>query len=450
MFSDNNRISPRGMFRLVLTEGIGAVLLFSLFLSDELLPLYGGAVLTAAWLLSLLLLKWFFSFGITFSSRHPKAMKLFVHIRGAFLAFGALSLLAFYLNTELLPGTSPLFLCLTVFATAFLIGRKPVEIRCRLCELLCPIIVLPALITLIFSITTIDFTNTERLLALITDTGDFTLTLGIRLLLLALLGAFFCSPWDFFSGDDFPWENANDAYKTMKRASTCLYLPGLVQFLTGEFTYQIHPVLSVSAGIVLYISAALHAFLPKSKNGKIQLAYGLSLLLAAYLTLLSVPAFQVSGTKFIDAKELESRSFVLSLIITEHDGRYSYLCELADYSKEEEVTSRYLTVSSPDSYAKVGGKSLDFSHIDGIVTDCDNLSEEELRNLIRSLARRYRIPGDALFFEKKEFPKTYDYLLTESEEHRLRLGDTLKTLAKNQKLNKSYTLRAFISKSDGS
>lgn len=463
MFSENNKLSVNGIWKLIVTEETGLVLLFAMYFAGQMDILTGVCVITAIFALSCGYLKLVLHMltnqkhDSDFSGKLQKYIK-FKSVVKAFLltGFGVLMLIK-YVDEQLLPGTHTIFIAAAIFVCAFFIARKNIEIRGRLSEFLYLFVLIPVLAVMLYELFRIDYGN---FFTLFTDAlfpaYPLTLTNLIRLLLTAFFSFLILSPWGYLLTDAPFFHEAIPAGRCLYQSAAFLYIVCLIQFLLSELTYNVNPVLSVVISLMMYISAQLHYGMPKKRTLSYFYTAGAFVFLSVMLilpsalnathlyTYLSRTDFHKIYTtkdRIIDARELENRSFVLSMIISADQGEPVFTCELADYSGGAgELSSDYVTLTNLKSYPLSGGKQLDFSHIKAILFDTP--VENSLEDSLSALSEEYRIPGKTLIFQKKDFPRTYDRLISGLDS--ISLGEVLDTLADNQNIRKELMLRNFI------
>lgn len=451
MFSENNKLSVNGIAKLILTEETGLVFLLSMYFAEKMDIVTGICVITSIFAFSCLYLHIVFQVN-----QKPGKLKKFIKTKSAvkaffLLSFGVLMLIK-YVHELLLPGTNTIFITMIIFLCAFFISRKGIEIRGRFCELFYLFVLIPIILTMVYELFCIDYRNFFTTFSgVLLPVYDFTFRNLLKLFLTAFFSFFILCPWGHLLAEEPFFHDADIARKCLYKTSSFLYALFLAQFLMSKLTYNTNPVLSIVISLMMYIATELHYGMPK-RNYFPYIYTGISFVFTAVLlmlpsalqsshlyTYLSEADFDklyVSGDRIIDAKELESRSFVISMIISET----TFTCELADYSNgAENISSRYVTVTNLESYPLSGGKYMDFSHIRAIVLDIpvENFSDGELN----ALAEEYRIPGDTLVFQKKDFPDTYEHLISQLDT--ISLGEVLDTLAENQNISKELMLRNF-------
>ena len=451
MFSENNKLSTRGISRLVLTEETGLVFLLSIYFSEKLDILTGIFVITAVFAFSCLYLHIVF-----LVYKKQGSLKTFIKIKSAvkafvLMGFGVLMLIK-YVHEFVLPGTSTVFIAAAIFVCAFIISRKSIEIRGRFCELFYLFVLVPIIITMIYELCCIDYRNFFTIFSnVLFPDYDMTFRNFLKLFLTAFFSFIILCPWGHLLAEEPFFHDAGTAKNCLFKASAFLYILCLIQFLISKLTYDVNPVLSIVISLMIYIATELHYGMPKHRffpyiyTGISFIFIVILLMLPSALesshlyTYLSETDFNrlyVSGSKIIDARELESRNFVISMIISDE----GFTCELADYSSgSENISSHYVTVWDLESYPLSGGKYMDFSHIRAIVLDTsvDNFSAD----ILHVLADEYRIPGDTLIFQQKDFPETYRHLISQLDT--ISLGEVLETLAENQNISKALMLRNF-------
>lgn len=455
MFSENNKLSTNGIKKLILTEEAGLVFLLSIYFAEKLDILTGFLVISLIFICSCLYLMLVFH-----EYEHPGKLKKYIQIKSfvkAFLlvGFGALMLIK-YVHEFLLPGTNVILTALIIFICAFFISRKEIEIRGRFCELFYIFVCIPIVISMIYEVFCIDYHNFFTTFSnVLLPAYHLTMRNLLKLFLIVVFSFLILCPWGYLLMEEPFFHDKDAAKKCLYQTSLILYLLCIIQFFLSKLTYDINPVLSVAISLMMYISTALHYGMPKRKSlpyiytGCSFLFLIILLMLPAALksthlyTYLSETDFDqlyVSGDNFIDARELENRSFVISMIISEDSSGSLFTCELADYSKGiEQISSEYVTVSHLESYPLSGGKYMDFSHIRAIILDIpeETFSYDDLN----CLAKDCRIPGNTLIFQKENFPDTYEHLISQLEE--ISLGEVLDTLAENQNIKKELMLRNF-------
>lgn len=456
MFSENNKLSINGIKKLILTEETGLVFLLSMYFADKLDILTGFVLISAILICSCLYLN--LIFHIYKKGTGEGALKKYIRIKSAvkaflLLGFGSLMLIK-YTREFLLPNTNVIFSAAVIFLSAFFISRKGIEIRGRFCELFYIFVFLPIIASMIYELFCIDYHNFFAIFSsVLLPQYDLSLRNFFKIFLVAVFSFLVLCPWGYLLLEEPFFHEAEETKKSLLKVSFVLYLLCLFQFLLSKLTYHINPVLSVVISLMMYIATQLHygmtkrKFFPYIYTGcaflfLIALLMLPSLLkkthLYTYLSETDFDKLYVSGSRLIDARELESRSFVISMIISEDESGALFTCELADYSEgTESISSKYITVSHLESYPLSGGKYLDFSHIRAIVLDIseENFSADDLD----ALADEHRIPGNTLIFKEKDFPDTYEHLLSQLEE--LSLGEVLDTLAENQNIKKELMLR---------
>lgn len=456
MFSENNKLSVNGIKKLILTEETGLVFLLSMYFAEKLDILTGFVLISAIFTCSCLYLN--LVFHIYEKGTKEGVLKKYIRIKSAakaflLLGFGALMLIK-YVREFLLPNTNVIFSAAVIFLFAFFISRKEIEIRGRFCELFYIFVFIPVIISMIYELFCIDYHNFFTIISnVLLPQYDLNFRNFLKLFLIGLFSFLVLCPWGYLFLKEPFFHEAKEAKKSLLKVSFLLYLLCLLQFLFSKLTYNINPVLSIVISLMMYIATQLHYGMPKQKffpyiyTGCSFLFLIVLLMLPSFLetthlyTYLSEMNFDklyVSGSHIIDARELESRSFVISMIISEDESGILFTCELADYSEgTESISSEYITVSHLESYPLSGGKYLDFSHIRAIVLD---ISEESFSSDdLDSLADEYRIPGNTLIFREKDFPNTYAHLISQLD--KLSLGEVLDTLAENQNIKKELMLR---------
>jgi hypothetical protein len=453
MFSENNKLSVKGISKLVLTQTLGMTTLFAMYISGQFSLAAGLGLLSAIYLFSCLFLTLVCRIlqnrvdeSGHLNIRFPKAILVNIHVKSFLCVIFAVLILIKYVHEQLLPGTNTIFLAFVIFLFALPTARKPVEIRGRFCELMFFFVAVPILATLIYQICTIDYRNVSSLFAkAIQPSFAWSGRNLLRFFLIAFFSFLFLCPWDYLLKEEPAFHEISETKKALQKVSLMIFLLAVIQFTVCSLTYPVQPVLSVIISVMVYISTALHYGIPNFSYAYTTYAYtAVSFCAAAALMFFcsgglsafdSLAPFEnlyTSGTHLIDAREPESRSFVLSMIIRADEEDTLYICELADYSSGEEITSSYVTLKNLESYAAAGGKPLDFSHIEAVVLDDGDYD-------ISPLLEKYRIPSDTLLFQKDDFPKTYEYLTANLDT--ISLGEVLKTLAKNQNISKEYTIR---------
>lgn len=455
MFSENNKLSVNGIKKLILTEETGLVFLLSIYFAEKLDILTGALVISAIFLCSCLYL-WL----VFHMYEQTGILKKYIRIKSAvkaflLLGFGALMLIK-YVHEFLLPGTNIMLIAAVIFLCAFFISRKGIEIRGRFCELFYIFVFIPIIITMIYEVFCIDYHNFFTIASNVLLPGyDLTLRNFLKLFLVVLFSFFVLCPWGYLLLEEPFFHDAEETRSSLLKVSFLLYLLGLLQFLLSKLTYDVNPVLSVVISLMMYIVTQLHYGMPKRKYlpyiytgfsflfliGLLMLPTALKTThLYTYLSGTNFDKLYVSGSHLIDARELEDRSFVISMIISEDESGPLFTCELADYSEGiDSISSEYVSVSHLESYPLSGGKYMDFSHIRAIVLDIpeESFSADDLHDL----ADKHRIPGNTLIFREKDFPDTYAHLISRLDE--LSLGEVLDTLAENQSIKKELMLRNF-------
>lgn len=464
MFSENQKLSDNGIRKMIITEEIGLIFLFSTYFAEQLDILTGFGIFTAIFVFSLGYLFLVFRIlkkqeqGFPCSAKLQFFIKWKTKIKGFLLTgFGVLMLIK-YVHEQLLPGTHILFIGAMIYLCVFLIARKETEIRGRLCELLYPFVIVPILAVIVYEVFCIDYHNFfSTFLGNLLPEYDLTGRNFLKLFLTAFFSFLILSPWGYLLSKTPFFHQTEQAKKCFLKTSLFLYLLCIIQFLISKLTYHVNPVLSVVISLIMYIATQLHYGLP----GKKALSCGYTLAAFVFSSILLVLPATLSSShlytylsradfhrlyeskaKFIDARELENRSFVLSMVISEEQGTPLYLCELADYSAGAgQLSSMYMKVTNLEDYPLAGGKPLDFSHIRAIVIDdsVENFTETDFYEL----TDQYRIPGTTLIFQKKDFPQTFDHLMAELED--IGLGEVLSTLAENQNIHKELMLRNLTS-----
>lgn len=461
MFSDNHKISDRGIQKLIVTEESGLIFLFSTYFSKQLDILTGFCIITMIFLLSLLYL--LLIFHLLQKNAGATKFKLYLKIKSflkAFLlaVFGILMLIK-YVRDELLPGTHIIFITLVLLICTFLIATKNIEIRCRFCELLYIFILIPMLLVMAYELCCIDYKNFFSLFKnALFPSYSMSWIQFFKIFLTAFFSFLILSPFGYLLLEEPFFFHENSAKKCFLKTSFLLYMLCLLQFFISELTYDVQPVISIVISLMLYISTQLHYGMPIRETFSYVYAIAIFIFtvlmlilpsalasshLYTYLSQINFETLYDSGDHIIDARELENRSFVLSMIISDENDHPLFTCELADYSNGAgELSSEYITVTTLESYPLSGGKPFDFSHIKAIVLDCpvECFSKEDLSTLTDT----YRIPGKALIFKEKDFPDTYERLISQLDE--LQLGEVLDTLAKNQGIRKELMLRNFMSR----
>jgi len=453
MFSENNKLSVNGIKKLILTEETGLVFLLSMYFAEKLDMLTGFLVISAVFICSCLYLRLVFHmYG------QGGIVKKYIRIKSAvkaflLLGFGALMLIK-YVREFLLPGTNVILTAVIIFLCAFFISRKGIEIRGRFCELFYIFVFVPVIITMIYELFCIDYHSFFATVSnVLLPEYDLTFRNFFKLFLVVLFSFLVLCPWGYLLLEEPFFHEAEETRNSLLKISFILYLLCLFQFLLSKLTYNVNPVLSVVISLMMYIATQLHYGMPKRKylpyiyTGCSFLFLIVLLMLPAllktthlytYLSEMDFDRLYTSGSHLIDARELEDRSFVISMIISEDESGTLFTCELADYSEgSESVSSKYVAISRLQSYSLSGGKYLDFSHIRAIILDISeqNFSADDLD----SLANEYRIPGNTLIFREKDFPDTYAHLISQLDE--ISLGEVLDTLAENQNIKKELMLR---------
>lgn len=432
MFSENNKLSNTGIRKLILSNSLGPIFLFSCYFTSVYDILTGIILISVIYLFSTLYLT--LSFRLTDNhSLCSRLLKIKVVIKSFFIAVFLILLLLKHIRENLLPGTNTIFVSFAIILTAYMISRQSIEIRGRLCELLYLFILIPILIALIYEWCTIDYRNIGEILsASLLPTYPLTFSNLLKLFLTALFSFIVLSPWGYLLTAEPFFHDKKETLSCLRTVSFWLYLFFLLQFLAASLTYQLSPVLSVVISLILSISTSLHCGIRHVTPH----FYTIAVFLFTVIMLLG----NSSDSRIVDGMELEDRSFVLSMIISSSEGELTFTCELADFSSDPEtISSEYVTLSDLNSYALAGGKPLDFSHIQAIVLEqsVDNLSDEQLYEMADS----WLIPDKTLIFREKDFPETYKHLTTQLDH--ISLGEVLHTLAKNQELTNQLTLRSL-------
>ena len=135
MFSENNKLSNTGIRKLILSNSLGPIFLFSCYFTSVYDILTGIILITMIYLFSMLYLT--LSFRLTDNhSLCSRLIKIKVIIKSFFIAVFLIRLLLRHIRENLLPGTNTIFVSFAIILTAYMIGRQSIEIRGRLCELL--------------------------------------------------------------------------------------------------------------------------------------------------------------------------------------------------------------------------------------------------------------------------------------------------------------------------
>lgn len=453
MFAANNKISSRGIRKLILVNELGVSLLFSIYFSKYFDLITGGFLLTFIFLCSYVSLK--IAFRLQPKHPHHWLLQAKVSIRAFILAAFVILALLKLLREQILPGTSSMFLLAVIFMTALCISRQGIEVRSRFCELLYPFVLLPVLLTIAYSYVTMDYAGLPEIWSEVAlPEYEFTFLNMLKLVLTGFLSYIIVCPWEYFLVCEPCFSDTDKAQKTIIKTGVFLYVLCLLEFVAMKLAYPVEPVFPMIISYIFYIATSLHYGTPAKKA--VSYAYRLAipafvalLLLApsmlqsthlyTYLSRLDFAGIHQQASSIVDATELEERCFVLSLQISEKDGKVLYTCELANRTYDTDEPSDYVTLENLDSYALAGGKPLDFSHIYAIVLeDGVSMTFEELS----ALADQRRIPDTTLVYTEKDFPNTYASLKHQTDD--ISLGKVLYTLARNQNLEEELMLRNVV------
>ncbi len=449
MFAANNRISNRGIRKLIIMNGIGISLLISNYFARYFDLLTGTTLLTLILCFSLFSSKLSIHYSDKLQGRFFIFKKSF---HGIFISTFAILALLGQLQETILPGTNILFLLFAIYGTAFFISKQDIEVRSRFCELLFPFTVIPILITIAISYGSTDFSTLPdvfRQVAL----PNFAITFrNVRnLFLIALFSYIIICPWEYFPDLKKVHTNDNAITAVITKSLFTIYAICILQFVAMKLTYPIQPIFPIAISIIFYISTPLYYASPTKKC--LRHTYHILIPALVFILLLIPPLLQTNhlytylahlnfdalykpGQPIIDAKELENRCFVLSVIISSEEEPSPYTFELTNLDYDTQKSSDYISVVKPEDYEQSGGRLLDFSHLQAIIlTKESNWSTTQLLDF----TNRYRIPDTTLIFHEKDFPKLYNQLIANISE--LHLGKVLTNLADNQDIRNQLMLR---------
>lgn len=470
MFAANQKLSTTGLSKLFITETLGLSLIFAMYFADRLDIISGSIIFTGIFIFSCIYLKLIFHLITHSDEKKLSKTRQYIRIKSfikafLFLTFSTLMLVK-YVHEQILFHTNTLFITFLILLFALPISRAEIEVRGRLCELLYLFVLLPILGTIIYQFCTIDFQNISSLLSekLLPDYSFRFLNI-LKLFLTTLISFLILCPWGYllleepiFHLDENEASAKNPVKQSILRTSFFIYLITMAQFIISCLTYHVHPVLSIVISLMIYIATSLHYCTPKKRKWQYTsiiagfLFTGSLLLLPSalqhsslftFLSEINFDRLYDSSDRIIDAKELENRSFVLSVCISSENGELLYTCELAD-TQTEEISSAYVTVSNLESFMMTGGKPFDFSHMEALVLDgspSDGIWKN-YRKEMTEVIENYRIPGSALVFFSEDIPEAYELIL--SEKDNISVGKTLRRLAKNQKIEKKCTIRNLM------
>ena len=462
MFAANNKISSRGIRKLILINELGVSLLFAIYFSGHFDLITGTLLLTFIFGCSYVSLKVGFRLLQKISQHrllqkplHRRLLQAKVSIRAFILAIFVILALLELLHEQILPGTNAIFLLLVIFGTALCIGRQSIEVRSRFCELLYPFVLIPIIITIAYSYATMDYPG---LVDILPDIAFPEYALTFRNVLKLFLTGFFSyiivCPWEYLLVNEPFCKDPQRAQKTIEKTGWFLYGLCVLEFVAMKVAYPVEPIFPMIVSFIFYIATSLHYGMPAKKSASCTYCVAIpvftTLLLLApailqsthlytYLSRLNFSDIHKPDTAIVDARELENRCFVLSLRISELEGELQYNCELANRNYDSTAPSDYVVLEDLESYMLAGGKPLDFSHIHAIVLENEvTLSIEELS----VFAEEYRIPDTTLIFMQKDFPNLYASLV--KQEGELHLGKVLDTIAKNQNVREELMLRNVL------
>lgn len=450
MFSQNNKLSPTGTFKLIVTDFLAPVILFSLYMAGSVSLLEGMIVLTVCYVLSCLYLK----FMLYTDIKRGIIISIFIIIKSLLLCTFSTLLLTKSIHEMLLPDTNVGFIAFAILLASLILSRKNIEIRGRLCELLYLFVIIPVAISLVYGLFHIDYLHMFEYLL------DFSEENISRMILLSIGGFLFLCPAEFLKSDENFYYNEKASKNIFLKSALFLYVIGMVQFVVASLTYNLDSPLFIIISLLLYSSGCLYhgdraifSILHLHKNAVVYL-YGIVSYLLVLLFLFAPFGLNYSGSEdFIDARELEDRTFVNSMII-DYNDTLSMVCETTDYTAES-VKSKYIYLTASEdtlkkdnpinalleSYPLEGGKIFDFSHIEAMVVNISGGDVNKHMKEFYYMTTKYRLPSDTLVFKEKDFPGTYSTLTDQLES--ISFGKVLKTLAENQGITKQKTLRAF-------
>lgn len=460
MFSTNNKVSVRQLNRIMITENIGMVCLFSGYLAGVLGSVSYVWMFVPAMFISMAYM--WISLNI---SKHfgDKAVKnkiynLIAAIR--FMAMAGFGIFVFcrIISVLLLKGTSVSVILMAVSALCIFTAKRDYEARGRMHEILGVFVLIPIAVILVTSSVKIDMdyameqiskglrfpekhecylfavmffmvTYFEKLIVIKTHYYN---TYGNRIKLLKTpLVLWITAIWVFVVCTCIFGEHA-----------TLLKLMD-ISGIPGDFLNRQDAVMAVFLVISLtsYVSGMFYYIRQNMKNifvrytkkphivtRRIATAVFFAAAITAGFVILSEYNDNngIQGGKMIGGKEIEQWDFVMSLVFEGNDESRKIIIEVADYENNENEYIEYEGKSLEnieESYVTSGKNELDFSHIKGIILS--DMSPENRKMIIEKLEQDARFSGNVPVFISNGIAERLD------KAKDFYLGKTIENLAKN-------------------
>ncbi len=494
MFAANKKVSARQLNRIMITENIGMVCLFS----GHMAGVFGNV--TYVWLL---IVAMFISMAYLWISLkisevygekllRSKIYNILSAIR--FFVMGVAGIYIFYkiVSELLLKTTSALLLIAAIGILCIFVAKCDYEARGRMHEILGIIVLIPIAIILITSTFKVDFAYAERQIAegfgipdrenmimmvimfllvtyfekLIIVKAHYYNTYGNRIKLLKTpLVLWIIAIWVFVVCTCIFGKNA-----TLLKLMDIGGIPG--GFLNRQeavmAVFLVVSLTSYVSGMFSYIRQNVkNVFIRYVKKPRIVTRRIIS---AVLLVLMIVGAFAVAmrmdsedkdndtqkASKVIGGKEIEQWDFIMSMIIDGSGDGVSVILEIAGYGNEGNRYVRYIKEnvdikdkkqyadameSMEKKYVASGGNVLEFSHIKGIVLK--NLDDSETECVVEVLEEDKRFSGNIMVYSTEQNIGENGEFSTKKG---FELGKTLEKLGRNvEKYKNSCLYKAGIS-----
>lgn len=479
MFAANKKVSVRQLKRIIITENIGMVCLFS----GHLAGMTGNV--TYVWLLvaGMFLSMAYMWIALKISGRfgeklvRSKIYNILCSARFFVMAVGGIYIFYKMVSELLLKNTSTILIVVAIGVLCVFMAKCDYESRGRMHEIIGIITLIPILIILVTSTFKIDFAYGEKQLMegfrlpdrdvvimfavmflmvtyfekLIIVGGHYYNTYGNRISLLkAPLVLWGAAIWVFLVCTCIFGENATllklmdiggipGGFLNRQESIMAIFLViSLTSYVSGMFYYIRQNVKNI---FIRYVKR------PYIVTRRIVSAV-LIILIIAGAFIISMKIGENEGS-LIGGRDIEEWDFVMAMVIEGKDNELAVTLEIAGYGDNG---NKYVTYKGEDSesiieamekkHIETGGNNLDFSHVKGVIYS--NLTWQEKEDITEMLENDQRFSGNVMVYYME--PEDSAVIEEGVAVSNFSLGKTIERLGENvEKYKNSCLYKAGIS-----